>query len=374
MLSFDIFQKNKTLDEFREKTTIGGVVSIVTATIVFLILFGEVVNYFTPEDTQKLYVDPVLSRRIRMNMDITFPRVPCSFLTLDVLDAVGETNIDVEHTIFKRRLDRHGNTIGSAERQNDLSADKIPVPSNDSYCGSCYGAGEENECCNTCSEVREAYRKKGWAFNLGGKVEQCKQEGFMENVEAHRGEGCNIYGYVDVHRVMGNVHFAPGYSFQQGNMHVHDLSVFGNQPFDFSHTINQLSFGKEYPGLRNPLDNVVRNAKSGNMMYQYYLEIVPTTYVFNDGITIETNQYSKTETQRVVDQKRGSYGLPGVFFIYDISPLAVTITEKYRPFTHLLTSLFAIIGGVFSVMGIFDALIFHGIHTIEGKIDLGKQG
>ena len=25
-------------------------------------------------------------------------------------------------------------------------------------CGSCYGAGDEGECCNTCDEVRLAYR------------------------------------------------------------------------------------------------------------------------------------------------------------------------------------------------------------------------
>lgn len=31
---------------------------------------------------------------------------------------------------------------------------------------SCYGAETEGlTCCNTCEDVREAYRRKGWAFN-----------------------------------------------------------------------------------------------------------------------------------------------------------------------------------------------------------------
>ena len=31
---------------------------------------------------------------------------------------------------------------------------------------SCYGAeNDEQKCCNTCEEVREAYRKKGWAIS-----------------------------------------------------------------------------------------------------------------------------------------------------------------------------------------------------------------
>jgi hypothetical protein len=39
-------------------------------------------------------------------------------------------------------------------------------------------------------------------------------------------------------------------------MHIHDLSPFAGQAFDFSHTIHKLAFGREYPGMRNPLDGV----------------------------------------------------------------------------------------------------------------------
>ena len=41
------------------------------------------------------------------------------------------------------------------------------------YCGSCYGAETEpNECCNTCDEVRLAYRNKGWALDSLKQIEQ----------------------------------------------------------------------------------------------------------------------------------------------------------------------------------------------------------
>ena len=33
---------------------------------------------------------------------------------------------------------------------------------------------DDNECCNTCNEVRAAYRRKGWAFTLGTSIEQCR--------------------------------------------------------------------------------------------------------------------------------------------------------------------------------------------------------
>ena len=50
--------------------------------------------------------------------------------------------------------------------------------------------------------------------------------------------------------------------------------------------------------------------------------------------------------------------LPGVFFIYDISPIKVKFTEKQQSFTYFLTSLCAIVGGVFTVAGMLDSCLF----------------
>ncbi len=48
-----------------------------------------------------------------------------------------------------------------------------PAVLDPNYCGSCYGSeSEEGQCCNTCAEVREAYRKKGWAFSNPETIEQ----------------------------------------------------------------------------------------------------------------------------------------------------------------------------------------------------------
>lgn len=80
-------------------------------------------------------------------------------------------------------------------------------------------------------------------------------------------------------QVAGNFHFAPGRSFQQGNMHVHDLVPFGTTEFDTSHTIEHLSFGHDYPGKLNPLDQVsvpkynAHNPDGRTGMYQYYLKV-----------------------------------------------------------------------------------------------------
>jgi len=42
-------------------------------------------------------------------------------------------------------------------------------------CGDCYGAGSEGECCQTCDDVRRAYRIRGWGFPPSKEqtVRQC---------------------------------------------------------------------------------------------------------------------------------------------------------------------------------------------------------
>ncbi len=85
---------------------------------------------------------------------------------------------------------------------------------------SCYGAETAAlSCCNTCDDVREAYRLKGWAFTNPIGIQQCMDEGWAEKLEVQTKEGCKVNGYIEVSKVAGNIHFAPGKSFQQHNVH-----------------------------------------------------------------------------------------------------------------------------------------------------------
>ena len=115
-----------------------------------------------------------------------------------------------------------------------------------------------------------------------------------------------LQGFLEVNKVSGNFHFAPGKSFQQQNVHIHDLQGFGRRVFNMTHTIKALSFGHEYPGMENPLDEHVEIAlDEGSAMYQYFTKIVPTTYRKISGQEIKTNQYSVTTHKRVMDPARG---------------------------------------------------------------------
>lgn len=107
-------------------------------------------------------------------------------------------------------------------------------------------------------------------------------------------------------------------------------------------------------------------------MFHHYIKIVPTTYVRADGWQWHTNQFSVTRHSRKVSVLTGESGVPGVFFSYELSPLMVKYTEKTKSFGHFATNVCAIIGGVFTVAGIIDAILYHSVRVIQKKHELGK--
>ena len=116
----------------------------------------------------------------------------------------------------------------------------------------------------------------------------------------------------------------------------------------------KLSFGDSFPGLTNPLEGTTKTLKSGTVMYQYYTKVVPTQYNFRSGSkSIMSNQYSATQHFRTITSIT-SKGLPGLFIFFDISPIRVRIDEQYKSFSTFLTSLCAIVGGVFTMMSLLD--------------------
>ena len=70
----------KTLDDFKERTGSGAAISIVSCTFILLLVISELRSYLTPVTTDHLYVDATRSQRIRINVNITFPSMPCAGL------------------------------------------------------------------------------------------------------------------------------------------------------------------------------------------------------------------------------------------------------------------------------------------------------
>ncbi|KAI3499406.1 hypothetical protein L1887_35206 [Cichorium endivia] len=102
--------------------------------------------------------------------------------------------------------------------------------------------GGDDECCNSYEEVREAYRRKSWGMTNPDLIDQCKREGFAQKIKDKEGEGCNIYGSVEVNNVAGNFYLIK--SFHQSSIFIPDLLAFQEDSYNISHKINKLAFGE----------------------------------------------------------------------------------------------------------------------------------
>mmetsp|Transcript_19586 Transcript_19586/g.41379 ORF Transcript_19586/g.41379 Transcript_19586/m.41379 type:complete len:399 (-) Transcript_19586:222-1418(-) len=359
----------KTLDDFKERTGSGAVVSLISCSIILLLLISELHAYLTPSTVDHLYVDTTRGERIRINMNITFPNMPCAGLSIVAMDVAGEQQIDVVSNIIKTRRTLAGEKI-------DVELDELHMKQKFAdKCMPCYPQLKDmpetaGECCNSCGAVQRVYGERRLARLKWEEHPLCEHEAVLLDPArlVHMHEGCSLFGFLEVHKVAGNFHIAPGKAFQspQGQL-VHEFKPFDAQTYNVSHVIHSLSFGVHYPRRVNPLDGSQAILRSGSGVFQYFIKVVPTTYRRASGETIDSCQYSVTEQFKSAHDPSKGFVLPGVFFIYDISPIMVKFTEKYTSFAYFLTSLCAIVGGVFTVAGIVDSAIYSLVGSSGGK-------
>ncbi|KAF2797886.1 endoplasmic reticulum-golgi intermediate compartment protein-like protein 3 [Melanomma pulvis-pyrius CBS 109.77] len=413
----------KTVEDARVRTTSGGVVTITSLIVIFWLVWGEWADYRRVIVRPELVVDKGRGEKMEISMNITFPRVPCQLLTLDVMDVSGEIQMGVVHGVSKTRLSPE-NEGSKAIESTALELHKDDAQHLDpDYCGECYGAppptaGVKAGCCNTCDEVREAYASISWSFGRGEGVEQCEREHYAEHLDAQRKEGCRLEGAISVNKVIGNFHIAPGKSFSNGNLHVHDLeNYFKDESHTFTHIINHLRFGPKLSDVViqnmqknhqasgpggwtnhhiNPLDGTDQHTDEMAYNFMYFVKVVSTAYLplgwesaapRNDHLgstidhsykgSIETHQYSVTSHRRSLgggsDEEAGHKerihargGIPGVFFSYDISPMKVVNREvRDKTFSGFLVGLCAVIGGTLTVAAAIDRAVYEGVNQVK---------
>ena len=383
--------------EFRVSTKLGAFLSVTTLIVLIHLLRTEYKYNLTPTIRDRVHVNASTPAGLEIEFDISFPHIQCALLAVDSEDPTGQAqslHIDKTHRIFKHRMTAEGEMIGHKSRfemggtiqslqqlsSSSFSSDEKTPPKNtlekhaleeledEEYCGSCYGAKPDGECCNTCDDVKNAYIQRGWKFDPELSVKQCTHAVTSEEEE---GEGCNIHGTIALSSGGGNLHIAPSHSFatfgkeKTTNPFV-ELFHMAFDTYNVTHTIHQLRLGEEFPGHVHPLDGQSRFITDNHGMYQYYIQIVPTLYRYLNGTSIQTNQYSVTEHLRHIPAG-STRGLPGVYFFYEVSPLHVEIEENVRGWIHFFTGVCAVVGGVFSFMSMLDGFLFMKLGDKKGS-------
>jgi len=384
----------KTSEDVKIKKRTGAFLTLLSAAIILTFMTIEFFDYRRVNVDTSVVVDKSRGEKLTIEMNVTFPHVPCYLLSLDVMDISGEQQRDLTHNIRKTRLDPQGAAIEDtllAELGSDLDK-AVAGRKEEGYCGSCYGGTvPENGCCNSCEDVRASYVARGWSFSNPDAIEQCVAEGWSEKIKNQAAEGCNISGRIRVNKVIGNIHLSPGRSFQTHTMQVHDLVPYlrdtNGHHHDFSHTVHKFTFESddEYVVRKrdigsemrkrlgidaSPLTGAMATTTKTQYMFQYFLKVVSTQFRSLDGEIVNTHQYSVTHFERDLTEgsqsnteqglhlSHGNTGMPGTFFNFEISPILVVHKEVRQSFAHFLTSTCAIVGGVLTIASLIDQVLF----------------
>lgn len=338
--SFDVYPK--TLQEFRQRTLTGAIVSVCTIGLVALLTIFEVVDFAQVQTKHHLYVDTARgSSQMRINVNISFPALPCSVILLDTLDLSGNHAPMTAHSIVKTQLDANGRPLPSTKADTPTAGRPGRVPLFDSKGGHNHGAA-----------AGKSLKELGQAAGRGDVLLSALLSELLPTVfedkeaiaelRTHIGEGCHIEGSVTVNKVAGNFHFA----MTKADHHVL-MNVFKQkESINVSHVIHSISFGDVYPGMFNPLDDMPKIVHEGSGYFQYHIKVVPTLYEPWYGEPVLTNQFSYTELFRTTHELDK---FPAVYFHYEFSPIIARYTKSRRTYSSFLTGLCAIVGGVFTV-------------------------
>jgi len=387
----------RTSDDVKVKTKSGALLTLLSAFFIVTFTLIEFLDFRRLHVDTAIIVDRSRDEKLQVVFNMTFPRVPCFLLNVDLTDISGDVVQGISHNVVKTRLDPDGlKPINDGQYRTDLQneLDKQLAVKDADYCGSCYGGqAPANGCCNTCEEVRQAYSDRGWAFGNPDGIDQCISEHWSQKIMDQQKEGCNIEGRVRVNKVTGNIQFSPGRSFVVNRPEVYQLVPYlKDSDHFFGHFIHKLeiydfdedtwtrenlpSEVKERLGItRSTLEDVYAHTREADYMFQYFLKVVKNTYKSLDGKTYKTHQYSASSYERdLATRSRGKnqdgvdivherIGLPGAFFNFEISPMEVVHIEQRQSWAHFITSMAAIIGGVLTVASLIDALVFntHGL-------------
>ena len=347
MRKFDLFPK---LDkQYRVGTNFGGMLSILSIVVTVFLFYSEIWIYFHPTQRQRLIVDTSIptaadgrtitssqQKKLNIQLNITFPKIPCYLMHFDVIDPVTNVPMQIENVKSDFiRLDSNGKEVG----KNFDAESFYKTDSSDKSFTDCY-IKDVNEVCKTCFSVFEAHRNHKISPPLLKDVKQC--DNIQKEIETMKNEGCSINAKFDALRISSEFHVSPGFSWDSKGLFAHDVSAFGLNFSDINltHVIHGIKFNNLSDPF--PLDNFVNiQTEKKAFRYVYNADILDDNFTATEFTIPEPLDFS-----------------PGVIFKYDISPISGQTYSDREPILHLCTRLLTVIGGVLGAFRALDKMFF----------------
>ncbi len=207
--AFDAFPKIEKSYK-AERTTKGAVLTISLSIILVWLILSEFTWYFSGFEQQQFHIEREIKEHLDINVDITVT-MPCDMLDVNVQDITGD------RILADKALTKSPTTFDE-KKTHHLNKEYL-----------------ERDLYDLQKVIKTAKLKKKLRPSMPEK----------------NGDACRIYGTMQVHHAQGDFHItAEGVGYA--------TSFFGRETYledmNFTHVIDELSFGAYYPKLLNPLD------------------------------------------------------------------------------------------------------------------------
>ena len=301
-----------------------------------LLLINEYSNYRQLIITTLTYVDKNRgSDQIPVNIELDLYNLPCELLSIEIRNDLGLVVQNIEGNLTKYNLNQNLEITG---------------------------------------------QKKYVLENLGrfghnhDHIAQPDYELVKQQIKNK--EGCRLEGHFFIDAVPGSFIISAKAFYPT----IEKLKREGLDTTNLEHKIKFLYFGQSVDtknrfarlalftkGLINTLGNKQRINEKFPMVYQYYLKIVPSKDKYLSGKEVNRYQYTANSFEDLVYN-----GLPALYFKYDLSPITIEYKHTKMSFLTFLINIFAILGGVFTIAGIIDAIIHKSVLALLRKAEMNK--
>eukprot|EP00386_Alphamonas_edax_P011691 GDKI01036842.1.p1 GENE.GDKI01036842.1~~GDKI01036842.1.p1 ORF type:complete len:354 (-),score=106.93 GDKI01036842.1:285-1346(-) len=345
----------KNLDLYRkvprdisEPTVSGALVSIVSTVLMLVLFISELQSFLRIKTESEMHIDPVDHENdmLQINLDIDIFKMPCEILSLDAQDILGSHEADIHGDLLKHRTAKDGSLLDESGQQ--LHGSRMSP--------------------NGGQQIPGMHLPYAYSVEDLDKIKKMVVDE----------EGCKIKGSVKVHKVPGNIHIST-----HSHAHVLGLLYPSWQRIDISHRVNHLSYGDDddiayvkqnfaQTGIVSPLDGVTKMQPEQHedpVIFEYYVKVVPTTF-FDSLKNVTRHVFQFTANSNTITNPQ----MPSIYIRHDLSPVRVKFTLYRGSVFNFLVQVCAIIGGVFTVAGIFEAILHRSVLHIAKKARIGKLG
>ncbi|KAG6901956.1 hypothetical protein C0995_006185 [Termitomyces sp. Mi166 len=323
LAQFDAFPKIPSTYKSRSESR--GFMTIFVALLALLLMLNDIAEYIWGWPDTEFSVDSNKHPYMGINIDIVVA-MPCQYLSVDLRDAVGD------RLMLTGTVRRDGAVFDTNQASKFISH-------------------------SGALSVQEAVSQSKKSRGLFAWLRRAKP-GFQPTYKHEASaDACRVWGILAVKRVTANLHITTlghGYASYE---HV------DHSKMNLSHIIKEFSFGPHFPEIVQPLDYSYEVTHDPFVAYQYFLHVVPTTYIAPRSKPLDTNQYSVTHYTRVLEHNRGT---PGIFFKFDLDPLSITIHQRTPSLVQLLIRCVGVIGGIFVCMGYAIRITTRAVEVVSG--------